>query len=134
MGSGYEGDVAVPAGPGASFIVVQAQAGFEFAVVVFDAPADLAESDQILQGGVGGQIRQPVLDRLGFIRRPLGDQPGLREHAVGGIAWPAAGEADAQRDELTRQLAFGTLAPGQAAGADAAAASTCSRNETGLVR
>src|ERR1700716_587384 len=41
LGYGDEGDVAVPAGVGASFEVVQAEAVFEFAVVVFDAPADL---------------------------------------------------------------------------------------------
>ncbi|GGU48860.1 hypothetical protein GCM10010289_81760 [Streptomyces violascens] len=55
MGGGGEGDVVVPAGPGASFEVVQAQAVFEFAVVVLDAPAQFRAADQILQCGVGGQ-------------------------------------------------------------------------------
>src|SRR5690606_26635788 len=39
VGGGDEGDVVVPAGPGAAFVVVQAEAVFEFAVVVLDAPA-----------------------------------------------------------------------------------------------
>jgi hypothetical protein len=41
-----EGDVAVPAEIAAAFEVVQAEAVFEFAVVVFDAPADLRELDE----------------------------------------------------------------------------------------
>ena len=36
LGEGGEGDVAVPAGVGAALEVVQAQAGFQFAVVVLD--------------------------------------------------------------------------------------------------
>jgi predicted methyltransferase len=35
---GGEGDVAVPAVPGAAFEVVQAQGGPQFAAVVFDPP------------------------------------------------------------------------------------------------
>jgi hypothetical protein len=35
----HKGDVVVPALPGAAFVVVQAEAGFDFAVVVLDAPA-----------------------------------------------------------------------------------------------
>jgi hypothetical protein len=35
LGEDGEGDVAVPAGKGAAFEVVQSEAGFEFAVVVF---------------------------------------------------------------------------------------------------
>jgi hypothetical protein len=38
LGGGGEGDVAVPADPGTAFEVVESEAGFEFAVVVFDAP------------------------------------------------------------------------------------------------
>jgi hypothetical protein len=47
VGGGDEGDVAVPAGPGAAFEVVEAESGFQFAVVVFDAPAGFAEADQV---------------------------------------------------------------------------------------
>jgi hypothetical protein len=47
LGNGGEGDVAVPAEPGAAFEVVEAEAVFEFAVVVFDAPADLGQSHQV---------------------------------------------------------------------------------------
>ncbi len=46
----------MPADPGAAFEVVEAEAGFEFAVVVFDAPAAFREVDQVGQGRVGGQV------------------------------------------------------------------------------
>jgi hypothetical protein len=39
VGDRGEGDVSVPSGPGSAFEVVQAEAVFEFAVVVFDPPA-----------------------------------------------------------------------------------------------
>jgi hypothetical protein len=47
----------VPAEPGAASEVGQAEAVFEFAVVVFDAPADLGEADQDAQADIGGQSR-----------------------------------------------------------------------------
>src|ERR1700694_2770365 len=53
VGGGDEGGVVVPAGPGASLEVVQAQTGFQFPVVVFDAPADLGQAHEFLQGCVG---------------------------------------------------------------------------------
>jgi hypothetical protein len=51
---GGEGDVAVPADPGTAFEVVEAEAGFEFAVVVLDTPAAFRKVDQVAQGRVGG--------------------------------------------------------------------------------
>jgi arginase family enzyme len=41
------GDVVVPSGPGAAFEVVEAEAVLEFAVVVFDAPADLRQAYEL---------------------------------------------------------------------------------------
>jgi hypothetical protein len=46
--------VAVPADEGAAFEVVEAEAGLEFAVVMFDAPAAFGQVDQVAQRGVGG--------------------------------------------------------------------------------
>jgi hypothetical protein len=69
--------VAVPAGEGTVFEVVQAEAGLQLPMVVFDPPADLAQPDHGLQRGADGYVRQPVLDRFGFPGRPLGDQPAL---------------------------------------------------------
>jgi hypothetical protein len=45
LGEDGEGDVAVPAGVGAAFELVQSQAGFQLAVVVLDPPPDLGQPD-----------------------------------------------------------------------------------------
>jgi hypothetical protein len=47
LGCGGAGDVAVPAGPGAAFEVVQAEGGLQFAVVVLDPPAGFGQADQV---------------------------------------------------------------------------------------
>jgi hypothetical protein len=59
VGSGDKVDV-VPAGPGTSLEVVQAESVLEFAVVVLDAPADLGQADQFGDRSVGEQVGQPV--------------------------------------------------------------------------
>ena len=46
MGEYGKCDVTVPAEVGATFEVVDAEAGLEFAVVVFDPPADLRQAYQ----------------------------------------------------------------------------------------
>jgi hypothetical protein len=43
---------------------------FEFLIVAFDDPALLGGYDQILALGFFRQVRQPVLDRFCFFRRP----------------------------------------------------------------
>jgi hypothetical protein len=63
--------------------MVQSESVFEFAVVVFDPPADLGQPDQLVQGSVGGQVRQPVVGGFGFVGWPLGDKPAVREASVG---------------------------------------------------
>jgi hypothetical protein len=54
LGECDQGDVAVPAEVAAAFEVVDLETVFEFAVVVFDAPADLGQAHQSAWG-VGGQ-------------------------------------------------------------------------------
>lgn len=41
---------------GPALVVIEAQALLELAVVVFDAPAELGESDECDQGGFGGEV------------------------------------------------------------------------------
>lgn len=72
---GDQGDVVLPAGSGSAFVVVQAEAGLDFAVVMFDAPAQSRPPHQGALGRRGRQVRQPVLDRLVGAGRPSGDQP-----------------------------------------------------------
>ncbi len=56
MGGGGEGDVAVPAVEGAAFEVVQAQGGFQLAVVVLDPPAQFRQPYQGRGRDIRGQV------------------------------------------------------------------------------
>jgi hypothetical protein len=69
--------VPVPAGVAAAFEVVQAEAVFELAVVVLDAPADLGQAYQVAQAGAGRQVGEPVVSGLGLAGWPFGDQPAF---------------------------------------------------------
>jgi hypothetical protein len=53
MGGGGQGGVVVPAGPAAAFEMVKSDTGFQFPVVVFDAPADLGRVPTIMRVGAG---------------------------------------------------------------------------------
>lgn len=89
------------AAAGPAFVVIEAEALLEFSIVVLDAPAQLGQYDEPLERGLGGQVRQPVLDRFVLAGRPLGQQPALGEHAVI-VALGVVGGPDAQRDEVGR--------------------------------
>ncbi len=102
VGCGDQGDVAVPAGPGAAFEVVESEAFFQFSVVVFDAPPDLAQSYEVGWVGVGGKAGQPVFDRLGLLVWPLGDKPPDGQGAVSVTGDAAPGRADAQETNWER--------------------------------
>jgi len=77
VGGGYEGDVVVPAGPFTAFVVIEAETGLEFAVVVFDPPTLFACLDESGLAGVSRQGAQPVTRWLPRLVGPFGDQPGL---------------------------------------------------------
>jgi hypothetical protein len=94
----------------ASFVVIEAQALLELAVVVLDAPAQLGELHEPADRGVGGQVREPVLDGLVLAARPFGQQPALGQHPVV-VALCVVGRPDAQRDEVAAQRAAVTVAP-----------------------
>jgi hypothetical protein len=66
---------------------------------VLDPPAELRELDECEQRRVGGQVREPVLDRLVLVLGPFGEQPPLREHAVI-VALRVVRGADTDLDEL----------------------------------
>jgi len=56
--------VAVPAGERSALEVVQAEAGFQLAVVVLDPPPDLGPADQLGDRGVLREGGQPVTGGL----------------------------------------------------------------------
>src|SRR5215510_15905659 len=96
----------MPAGEAATLEVVQPKGALALAVVLLDPPAQLAEADQLHQRGRLGQVRQPVLDRLGLVAGPFGQQPPhwqLPPDALGtgsGLtAWGDPGRTDPQRRE-----------------------------------
>jgi hypothetical protein len=56
VGDGDAGEVVVQPAVAAALVVIEAEALLEFAVVVFDAPAQLRELHEPLERGVGGQV------------------------------------------------------------------------------
>ena len=62
-------------------------------IIAFDAPAQLDRVDELIEGDVGRQGREPVLGRPRFALGPLDDEPFLG---------PQQGRADC-RDEPQRR-------------------------------
>ena len=71
IGSDAECSVVVESSPTASFEVVESELVFEFEVVVFDAPAQFVEADEIVNGGAGGKIGECVFGGRFFARGQL---------------------------------------------------------------
>jgi len=79
--------------------VVQAKSGLQFTVIVLDPPPDLGQPDELGDRRTGGQVRQPVIGGLIGVRRPLGQQPALRQAAIIGAGDVAVGGTDADGQE-----------------------------------
>jgi site-specific DNA recombinase len=83
-------------------------------------PTQLAEADQFHQRGGLGQVRQPVLDRLGLVRGPLDQQPTGRQFPPGVVgpggslaAWSDPGRTDPQGQEAGALQALAGPPPDQ---------------------
>src|SRR5687767_11463527 len=61
VGDADEGDVVLPAGPGAALEVIEAERVFELAVVLLDTPAQLGQRDESLKRRVGRKVGDPVV-------------------------------------------------------------------------
>src|SRR6202451_3327159 len=72
----------VEAAPSAPFIMAEPDLLLELLIVALDAPAQLGEIDQRLEGDVLGKGREPVFGRLFLALGPLDQQPFFRP-AVG---------------------------------------------------
>ena len=88
--------------PASPLEVRQAQFALQFLIVAFDAPAQLDDVDEIREGRVSGQRREPVFRWLRLALRPFDDQPldgmGLDELVVARRRPdPHGGEARGQR-------------------------------------
>lgn len=100
MCDGDQGDVVVPASPGAAFEVGQAQGLLHLTVVVLDPPAQFRGAHEGGQRRVGGQVGEPELDGFGFGGGLFGQQPAHGQfRAVAGIADLASGGTDPQGHE-----------------------------------
>src|SRR5450755_3093212 len=87
--------------PVASFIVVQAQLGFQFLVIPLDAPSSHDGGHQALHSSVGGQSAQPVVDGFGLSFWPFDEQPLLRAGAQS-VRGPYAQRAEARAQGRVR--------------------------------
>src|SRR6056297_3106502 len=106
--------------PTAALVVAEAEFLFEFEIVVFDAPAQFGEMDEMLERCVGVDIGEPDLGRFGFTVRPFGEHGQLWPWLVApivplrGCGDPAphkVGRADAGMREARHEFAFRAFAP-----------------------
>ena len=65
----------VEAAPPAPFIITKAEFLFELLVVTLDPPSQLCQINQSVEREILRQVGEPILGRLGFAFRPLGQQP-----------------------------------------------------------
>ena len=65
----------VEAAPPAPFIITKAEFLLQLLVVALDPPSQLGEIDQTFESDILGQGGKPILGRLGFVFRPLDQQP-----------------------------------------------------------
>src|SRR5664280_1121220 len=71
VGGDAKAPMMMEATPVASFIVVQAQLGFQFLVIPLDAPSSHDGGHQALHSSGGGQSAQPVVDGFGLALWPV---------------------------------------------------------------
>src|SRR5215469_4636611 len=91
VGDSDQADVMMPAQPLAAFIMVQAEFFFQFAIVLFDAPAGFGGADETAQSQrLSTELGQPVLGGRGFVWWPLHQQP-LPDPWQVGLLLPAMG-------------------------------------------
>ena len=88
----------VEAAPPAPFIITKPEFLLEFLIIALDPPAQFGQIDQPIEGDILGQGGKPILGRLGFVFRPLDQQPlfGARLAQLGvamGGPHPLAGKA-----------------------------------------
>src|SRR3954453_8311665 len=92
----------VEAAPSSAFKMPETDFLLELKVVALDAPAQLGEVDQTMEGDVRRQRRQEVFGWLFLAFGPLDQQPFLRPHLLAPLveprgAHPHPGQAGGQR-------------------------------------
>ena len=99
---GHERGVVIPAEPGAAFVVIEPEFAFELFVVELDLPPQPGEAGELLGLGVGGEVGDPVVDRLLLPFGPFGDQPFLagRDGVAFSQSFPARTRRKQNRDVI----------------------------------
>ena len=95
----------VEASPSPPFVVPKPEFLLEFLIIALDAPAQLGEIDQALEGDVRWKRRKPILGRLFRAFGPLDQQPFLI------VPLAAMGGAYAHTSKARRQPLGSALAP-----------------------
>ena len=105
-----QGDMMMPAAPGASFKVIQSQFGFQLLIVLLHPPAHLGPIDQPPEVSLLRQIGKPILRGSCFCWRPLHKQPADR---FGDFTFPMLRcRLHPERRKTAGQWPLGSLAPG----------------------
>src|SRR5258708_28365216 len=65
----------VEAAPSAPLIITKPEFLFQLLIIALDPPSQLCQIDQTIEGGIFGQSGKPILGRLGFVFRPLDQEP-----------------------------------------------------------
>ena len=65
----------VEAAPPAPFIIAKPEFLLQLLIIALDPPSQLCQIDQTIEGDILGQSGKPILGRLGFVFRPLDQQP-----------------------------------------------------------
>ncbi len=101
------------ASPPAALEMVEPELVLELLIVALDAPAQLGGVDEIAQGCLGGQAREPVLRRLGLAFRPFDKEPLFWPRRAAPIV--AMGRPDPDGGEARGERGIAPLAPGDGA-------------------
>src|SRR5260370_4352406 len=78
----------VKATPSPTFKMPETDFLLELMIVALNAPTQLGEVDQTVEGDVLGKRRQPVLGRLVLVLGPLDQQPFFRARLVAPLVTP----------------------------------------------
>src|SRR3982751_5171059 len=82
IGGDAQTGMVVEAAPAAALVVPEPKFLLELLVVALDAPSELGEFDQALEGDILGQGREPVFGGLLLAFRPLDQEPFRRAQLI----------------------------------------------------
>jgi hypothetical protein len=100
--------VVVEAAPPVPLVIAKAKLLLEFLIIALDPPSQFCQIDQVVEGDILGQSREPTLGRFGFARRPLDQQPlfgAWRGQLSIAMRWPYAASGKARGEPVRAPFA-----------------------------